>query len=382
MQEQHSESPSFSFSLKEFSGSLGDLGLFIPLVVAVALSSNMNLGVILVAAGLMNILTGYWFRQPIPVQPMKAIAAVAITNSLTQGDIVAAGLGMALLLTLLSASGSIGLIHRYIPNALVRGIQLGVGLKLAWKGLQWVGELPVWGLNSIVMSAAIGLLLLFFLVRKIPGLLFVFIAGFMLVYLEHPALFSQLSFSLPTVALVLPTAAEWKVGLLQGSLPQLPLTLLNSVIAVCALSADYFPNRGIKPNRMAASVGVMNFICVPFGAIPMCHGAGGLAAQYRFGARTGGSVLMLGIMKLVLGLCIGGFLLQVLQSYPYAILAPMLVFAGIELAKSAFLLKDKKEVFVALITAIGILGANTLVGFLLGGVIAVAFIVFSRYKNY
>lgn len=363
----------FSFSLQEFSGSLGDLGLFIPLVVAVALSSNMNLGTILIAAGLMNILTGYWFRQPIPVQPMKAIAAVAITGGLTQGDVVAAGIGMAILLGFLAATGSIDLIRRYIPNALVRGIQLGVGLKLAEKGLEWILALPTLGANSIVMASITGALLLFFLMKKIPGLLFVFIAGFLLLYIEQPDLYSGLAFSLPPLTIIMPTMDEWQVGLFQGALPQLPLTLLNSVIAICALSADYFPGRGIKPQKMAASVSFMNLVCVPFGAIPMCHGAGGLAAQYSFGARTGGSVVMLGIIKLLLGLFIGGFLLHVLQSYPYAILAPMLIFAGIELAKTCFVLKSKSDISVALITAVGILGADTLIGFILGAAVALCF---------
>lgn len=381
MNKKTAKKPRLSFSLQEFSGSLGDLGLFIPLVVAVALSSEMNLGTILIAAGFMNILTGYWFRQPIPVQPMKAIAAVAITSGLTQGDIVAAGIGMAILLGFLALSGGIDVIRRYIPNALVRGIQLGVGLKLAEKGLQWILELPVLGFNSIFMAGFIGALLLFFLMRKIPGLLFVFIGGFLLLYLEQPSLFSGLAFSLPPFNLITPTVAEWKVGLFQGALPQLPLTLLNSVIAVCALSADYFPDRGIKPKKMAASVGLMNLICVPFGAIPMCHGAGGLAAQYSFGARTGGSVVMLGLMKLVLGLCIGGFLLQVLQSYPYAILAPMLIFAGLELAKTSFSLDNKVDISIALITAVGILGGNTLIGFLLGGSVALSFAMVKKYTN-
>jgi len=360
--------------LKEFSGSLGDLGLFIPLVVAVSLTSGMNLGVIFIAAGLMNILTGYFFAQPIPVQPMKAIAAVVITEGLTQGGVVAAGLGMALLLIFLSYSGGIELLRRFIPNALVRGIQLGVGLKLALKGYQWIANLPILGTNSIILAVIIGLLLLYFIAKKIPGLLFVFLGGFALVYWEHPELFNHLSFIFPSIHLVIPSSTEWNTGLVQGTLPQLPLTLLNSVIAVCALSADYFPNRGIKTQRMAASVGWMNLICVPFGAIPMCHGAGGLAAQYGFGARTGGSVIMLGGIKLLLGLFVGGFLLQILKFYPYAILAPMLVFAGIELARTSFSLKNKTDISVAILTAMGILGGNTLIGFLLGG--GMALIVF------
>ncbi len=364
--------PQLSFSLKEFSGSFGDLGLFIPLVVAVAQLSHMNLGVILVAAGIMNILTGYLFRQPIPVQPMKAIAAVAITDGLSRGSIMAAGMGMGILLLALSLSGGIDFIRRYIPDALVRGIQLGVGLKLAEKGVQWILELPPLGINSMTTAFIVGGLLLYFVSRKTPGLLLIFLAGFLLIYMEHPTLFSDITFAFPPLALVPATLVEWRTGLLQGTLAQMPLTLLNSVIAVCALSADYFPRRGIAPRKMALNVAMMNIVCVPFGAIPMCHGAGGLAAQYGFGARTGGSIVMLGMLKLMLGLLIGGFLLQVLSVYPYAILAPMLIFAGIELAKSCFSLDNKTDFTIALLTAAGILGANTLIGFLLGGVTALA----------
>ncbi len=377
--DQTTVKPPLSFSLREFSGSLGDLGLFIPLVVAVAQLSDMNLGIILMAAGMMNILTGYLFRQPIPVQPMKAIAAVAITDGLSRGSIMAAGMGMGILLLALSLSGGIDFIRRYIPNALVRGIQLGVGLKLAEKGVQWILELPNLGINSAGTALLVGGLLLYFVTRKTPGLVFIFLAGFLLIYVESPTLFSSITFSFPSLSLVPPTLTEWKTGLLQGTLAQMPLTLLNSVIAVCALSADYFPQRGIAPRKMAMSVGMMNILCVPFGAIPLCHGAGGLAAQYSFGARTGGSVIMLGVLKLLLGLIIGGFLLQVLSNYPYAILAPMLVFAGIELAKSCFSLDNKTDFTIALLTAAGILGANTLTGFLLGGAVTLACFLWSRH---
>ena len=102
----------------------------------------------------------------------------------------------------------------------------------------------------------------------------------------------------------------------------MPLTILNSVVALCALSSEYFPGKGVGPRKVAVSVGLMNLLCVPLGGIPMCHGAGGLAAQYRFGARTGGSVLILGFLKIMIGVCFGGALLGLLQSYPVAVLGP------------------------------------------------------------
>ena len=111
----------------------------------------------------------------------------------------------------------------------------------------------------------------------------------------------------------------------------------------------------------------MNLLCVPLGGIPMCHGAGGLAAQHRFGARTGGSVILLGTLKITIGFLFGGALLGLLQSYPMAILGPMLIFAGVELARSSKdVFGEPKGLSVALITAIFILGVNTLAGFFAG----------------
>ena len=154
---------------------------------------------------------------------------------------------------------------------------------------------------------------------------------------------------------------------MKGALPQIPLTLLNSVIALCALSSQYFPGRGVQPRKVAISVGLMNLFCVPLGGIPMCHGSGGLAAQYHFGARTGSSVIILGTLKIIVGFLFGGALLGLLQSYPMAILGAMLIFAGIELAKSSKKdIDDTQGLTVVLITAIFILGINTFVGFLAG----------------
>lgn len=354
------------FSWVEFSGSLGDLGLFIPLVVAMASIGKLDLAVILIAAGLMNIATGFIFRQPIPVQPMKAIAAVAITEGLTSGELMASGLLMGGLLLALALTGTIDILNKIIPKPLVRGIQLGVGLKLAEKGVGWIVELPAWGWNSITVSILTGVILLIFLVKNKAGLIFVFFAGFILLYLDNSTAYNGIMFSLPSFHFGWPEASEWKVGFLNGAIPQIPLTILNSVIAVCALSSDYFPKSGIKPNKMAASVGMMNLLCVPFGAIPMCHGAGGLAAQYTFGARTGGSVIMLGAAKIVVGLAFGGVILSLLDAYPYSILGPMLIFAGIELAKSCIDIKDKISFSIVLLTAACILKVNTSIGFSVG----------------
>jgi MFS superfamily sulfate permease-like transporter len=180
---------------------------------------------------------------------------------------------------------------------------------------------------------------------------------------------------------VIPSADQWWTGLTRGAIPQLPLTLLNSVIAVCALSGDYFPGRGVTPRRMAASVGLMNLLCVPFGGMPMCHGAGGLAAQYRFGARTGGSVVMLGAMKILAGLLLGGMLLTTLQHYPTSILAVLVIVAGLTLARAAKdCLHGRTLLIVAVMTGL-IVTINTLTGFIVGCAIAAVLAGLDRKRS-
>jgi MFS superfamily sulfate permease-like transporter len=347
------------FDLAEASGSLGDLGTFIPLAVSMIAVSGLDAGTVLVFAGIFNVLTGLAFNQPVPVQPMKAIAAVAIAEALAPGAIAAAGFAAGAFVLILGVSGLVEWVEKTIPRPVVRGIQLGVGLKLAAKGLGMVG-----GLSWIALGAA-AVILLGSRYPRLPSALIVFAAGLAVVFtgtLPHDA--STFGWAGPS--LVIPTAAEWQTGLLRGTLPQLPLTLLNSVIAVCALSADLYPGKGIGTKPMSLSVGLMNLGGCLFGAMPACHGSGGLAGQHRFGARTGGSVVMLGAVKIVLGVGFGTAAMAVFAVYPAAILGVLLVFAGIELATPARDCGTREAFFIAAATAAGILAVNTWVGFVIG----------------
>ncbi len=371
--------PPWQFTWAELSGSLGDLGTFLPLVLAMSFVCHFDLGIVLICAGLMNLWTGWRFRQPIPVQPMKAIAAVAITQGMRSGEVAAAGLILGAVMIGLAASNTIRWACRWVPKAVVRGIQLGIGMKLILKAIQWVfggvswaaggsgaAGLPWLGWDSVLVGAIAAAVLSLSFLRRLPVLLPVFLAGFVLIYVRTPEVYGSVRLTLPHLQQVWPSGPDWLAGLLQGAIPQIPLTLLNSVIAVCALSSDYFPGRGVSPRRIAASVGIMNLLCVPLGGIPMCHGAGGLAAQYRFGARTGGSTVMLGVLNITLGLAFGCALLGVLSAYPRSILATMLMFGGGTLAWAA---KDSLRGWDAVIllpTAATIVAYDTTVGFLAG----------------
>jgi MFS superfamily sulfate permease-like transporter len=359
------------FNLAEISGSLGDLGTFIPLVVSLISVCGMDAGTVLVFAGLFNVMTGLAFNQPVPVQPMKAIAAVAIAEGLAPGEIAAAGFGAGVIVLALGLTGLVSVVERLVPRPVVRGIQLGVGLKLAAKGVGMIVAVGWWGADSRILALLAGVLILATArTRRFPSALVVFVAGLVLLFLDRPDVVAGVPLGWSGPMWIWPTAGEWEVGLLRGAIPQIPLTLLNSVIAVCALSSDLFPGRGIRTRSMAVSVGIMNAGACLFGAMPACHGSGGLAGQYRFGARTGGSVVLLGIAKVVLGVLFGAAALTVLAAFPGSLLGLLLVFAGLELALPARDCVDRDPFFVAIATAGGILAVNTFVGVVLGVVAA------------
>ena len=139
---------------------------------------------------------------------------------------------------------------------------------------------------------------------KFPTALVMFAYGLVLAW-SKASVSLELGVSIPAVR---PSAAEFKTGVIQGGLPQLPLTLLNSVIALALLCKELYPRRSASPARAAVSLGVCNMALVWFGALPSCHGAGGLAAQHRFGARSSMAMSYLGLVKLGFGLLFGSSL--------------------------------------------------------------------------
>ena len=88
----------------------------------------------------------------------------------------------------------------------------------------------------------------------------------------------------------------------------------------------------MTPKRLSITSGLANLLLTPFGALPMCHGAGGLAAHYRFGARSGTAPLVLGLVLFTLAMLPGGFGLVMLAAIPAAALGALLLMAAGELA--------------------------------------------------
>jgi len=332
-------------ALSEISGSLGDLGTFLPIVIALTEGHQISLTTTLILTGIYNILTGMFFGIPLPVQPMKAIAAVAILKSLTAGQTAAAGIFVASCILFFSVTGILAWVTRVIPIPVVKGIQVGAGLSLiiaagtkATASLSWTR--PSLADNYFWVIGAF--LLLFSLnapgprVARAPYALVLFIVGLIFAFVQlavherrHLPGFQLWHPWSPRV----PSLEDWKIGILDAGIGQLPLTTLNSIIAVTHLAADLLPEvETPSVTAIGISVASMNLIGCWFGAMPVCHGSGGLAAQYRFGARSGASIMFLGFFKLLVGLLFGESLTALLHRFPLALLTVMIIAAGLELA--------------------------------------------------
>jgi MFS superfamily sulfate permease-like transporter len=353
----------------EIAGSLGDLGTFLPLLVGMAARNGLDFGAALFFAGLFNVVTGLTFAIPMAVQPMKAIAAVALTENLTASQIVAAGMSVSAIILVLGLTGLIDWLNRAIPRSVVRGLQLALGLSLLMKGMQMVAGTHQWFAPDSYATGLVSVLvvLLLFFSRKVPAALILFGGGLVIAVWTHPQVLSCLGVGLCLPKWSPPAWGDFVSSFTKAALPQIPLTTLNSVIAVCALSTDLFPDRPASPRRVAVSVGLMNLVAGWFGGMPMCHGAGGLAGQYRFGARTNGSILFLGAVKLLLAVFLGSSLMALCQKFPASILGVMLAFAGMELALVCRDQTRRSDAFAMLLTAGACMGLNNIaIGFILG----------------
>jgi hypothetical protein len=340
---RHNAQTLTSQPLAELSGSLGDLGTLLPLMTALVITNSISLPSTLLFTGAANVLTGVAFGIPLPVQPMKAIAAVAIARKFTLEENAAAGLVVAGLVGLFSITGLINWANRVTPIPVVKGIQVGAGLSLCLsagttmlKPLEWTG--PWWGDNLLWAIAAVLLLFVTFAYPKLPYALIVFVVGIILSALGPAS--SNLTNPSTSIPILHPSAHDFWDAASTASLGQLPLTILNSVIAASALAADLLPS---PPNPSAPtvtslgiSVAAINLVGCWFGAMPVCHGSGGLAGQYRFGARSGSSIIFLGLVKLLLGIIAfwkGNHIVTLLSGIPRSLLGVLVLAAGIELAK-------------------------------------------------
>ncbi|MCG7899853.1 MAG: putative sulfate/molybdate transporter [Candidatus Thiodiazotropha weberae] len=350
--------------LGDLSGAFADLGTFLPIVIGVLTLQKVDPTGLLIGFGLFALVVAAVYRRPIPIQPMKVVAAIVITQSLDAQTIAATGFLLGFTVVLISLFGVLDLLARKIPTPVMTGIQLGVGLMLAWAGIGLVITDPWTGIVST------GILFLLLATPLKPFAAVAIVIGACLWSLST----TQNSLTDLSLALHTPdwTTFGWpQLGLSAQTilLPQLSLTLTNAILATAAIAGHYFPKdkQRISPTRLGLTTGAMNMLLAPFGAFPMCHGAGGLVVQHRFGARSWLAPVLFGITMITLGVLFGPQALQILLLIPLAAVGALLIYAGLDLAWHKSLTSSPHlDLSVILLTGICCATLNVAVGLLIG----------------
>lgn len=321
------------FTRTELAGAVADLGVLVPIAVALIVANGLSATAVLLPAGLLYVTAAFVYRLPVPVQPLKAFGAIAIAKGLGSDEIAAGALLLGSVFLVAGRLGLLDLAARAFPRPLIRGVQLTVGLlflKIAWglvteppQAFSKHALEPGWAipLGAAAFAAA-------FLLKRYGVSLGLVAAGVavMLVLGMDGA-------SLGPSALVFPhlDAATFATALTVLVIPQAPLSFANSCLATSDAARTYFGDKGrvVRPGRLATTFGTANLAVGAISGMPVCHGAGGMTAHYSFGARTGGAPLMIGGALVALALGAGAGLAALLPAFPLPILAGLLATAGL-----------------------------------------------------
>jgi hypothetical protein len=368
------------FDRNELSGAFGDIGTDLPLLIGILLVTGMNGAVVFGVYGLMQIMTALVYGIPMPVQPLKMVALLIITHKLTGNVLLAGGMAIGITMLILTFSGVIDYLGRIIPKAVIRGIQMGLGLQLGMLALR--EYIPSDQISGYILAGAAFLIAVFLLGnRRYPPALFIVAMGAiygLLFYFNFGAIQISADFVIPRIAV--PSLEDMMAGFLILALPQIPLSLGNSIYASSQMAQDYFPHKHIPPRKIALTYSLMNIVSPLLGGIPVCHGSGGMAGHFTFGARTGGSVVIYGLLFLTIGLLFGLIGTSVFLFFPKPILGVILLFEGVALLR---LMQDmtggKKDLFTAIIVGMSavMLPNGYLVGMILGTLIYYTFNLYS-----
>ncbi|MEK7275205.1 MAG: putative sulfate/molybdate transporter [Candidatus Desantisbacteria bacterium] len=308
----------------EFIGAFGDCGILIPILISLVAINGLNGQIVLLTVGLFYIACGFYYKVPISVQPLKVMAAIVIAGRLQPSILSAGGILIGIILLFLAATGFINQLNRIFSRPIVRGIQLGVGLLLIKASL----SLIFGGQKGVASSFS-----------EIDGL-----------------------------AMSIPDIDDFLKAFFLLVIPQLPLTLGNSIVATSDVAERYFGDKAkrVTPYSLSIGLGIANILFGLIGSMPVCHGSGGVTAHYSFGARTGIAPIVIGSVCLALGLIFGDEAINIVKLIPYPILGIMLIFVGI---KHGMLVADLRgnELWTAfLIGIIALISGNLAIGYFIG----------------
>jgi len=338
---------------------MGDFGTLFPLAIGYIYVCGLNPSGFLVMMGLANIVTGLVYRLPMPIEPMKVLAIVAISQHWTPSMIYASGFGMGMIWILFAVTGLVGWLAKVTPPSVIRGIQAALGILLALEAVKLLSTGWALGILSLLIVLALRKN------RYAPAAVLLMVLGVAVMVLKGELRnVAAPGLSLPPFTTF--TLQEvWKTLVLAG-FAQIPLTITNATIATAALLSTYWPDRSVTVRKLSWNQGIMNAILPFLGGMPMCHGAGGLAGQYYFGARTGGANIMEGVIEISLGLFLSASIAGLFAVFPGAIIGAMMFMVGIELTKFARDVHIGRDLIPLGITLIVSVSTNMAYGFLAG----------------
>jgi hypothetical protein len=280
---------------------------------------------------------------------------------------------------LLAATGLIDVLAKAVPKVVIRGIQFGLGLQLATLALK--EYVPAEGAAGYALAIVAFVVILFLLGnRRFPPAPFVILAGILwaaIFRVDGGAISQGIGFSVPHVHV--PAPQDIWMGFLLLALPQIPLSFGNSILATKQIATDLFPQKHLTVRKISFTYAGMNLINPFFSGVPTCHGSGGMMGHYTFGGRTGGSVILYGLLYLGMGLFFSGSFQQVVLLFPKPILGVILLFEAVALMR---LLRDMADsaADLSIVLLVGLMAVGLPYGYLVGLVIGTVLSYLVRRK--
>lgn len=336
----------------ELSGAFGDIGTDLPLIIGMLLATNLEMSNTLIVFGVLQIITSLIYGIPMPVQPLKAVALIVITQKVSASVIWGGGLAIGVIMLIITLTGLLTWLNKVIPKTVIRGIQLGLGIQLSLLAMRdYIPADKTIGYIFVLIAFIIAIILIGN--RKYPPAVFILLLGFVYVIFFKNVPVSEISIAIPHAYFPHLTYKDIMTGLVVLAIPQIPLSLGNSIFATNQIVKDLFPDKKISVKKIGFTYSVMNILASLFGGIPVCHGSGGIAGHYTFGGRTGGSTLIYGLFYLILGLLFSNNSPEFLQIFPKPLLGVILLFEGIALIILVKdIITDKKMFFIAIVVAL------------------------------
>ena len=353
------------FDRNEWSGAFGDIGTDFPLIVGMILAAGLDSASVLVTFGVMQIFTGSFYKMPMPIQPLKAMATIVITQKISPNILYGGGLAIGISMLLLNITKLIDWINKVVPKAVIRGIQLGLGIKLGLLALQ--DYVIADGVAGYYLAAAAFLLAIFLIGnRKYPPAIFIIMLGMFYAFVfkvDAHSFINAVGIHLPQIHT--PTWADILTGFLILTIPQIPLSIGNSILATNQIANDWYPKHTVTIRKISYTFSLVNLINPFFSGIPTCHGSGGIVGHHTFGGRTGGSVIIYGCLYIFLGLFLSQGFDTLVHIFPLPILGILLLFESLGLMLLVQDVTDSKSSFMIALL-VGLISGGIQYGFVIG----------------